>query len=375
MTNHHFSDILSQKHIFQIEKSFSVCRTEILPARDLDEIMLLFQIKLNKAEGFVREQYLLQEGGTYHGWKRHYTQRLSVFLERYADLLNGSIFQGRQIIDAEELQDADTVQSKSDELSILERINDITMKQTKDGSLFAVWTVANQEHIDYGMPARVMMQDALSYDRQLKELKRKKHDLADSGEFLSRIRKEDRLHPVITLVVYWGEDEWQGAKSLHDILDFGADPVLAQELKQLVPEYPLHFLNLSEEHNYNGYRTELRTLFELYDRRKDKTAFTCYVKEHDECNHLDTETYWALGVLLNSKKLKALIPQSERKEHDMSNVIDEIWEDARKEGLHEGKLTTLYDLGHDGLLSIKDAAARASMTESAFTTEMQKAGY
>ena len=295
--------------------------------------------------------------------------------KRYADLLNGSIFQGRQIIDADELMDADTVQSKSDEQAIIERINDITMKQTKDGSLFAVWTVANQQYIDYGMPARVMMQDALSYDRQLKELKRQGHDFADSGEFLSRIRQDDLLHPVITLVVYWGEDEWQGAKSLHDILDFGADPVLAQELKQLVPEYPLHFLNLSEVHNYSHYKTELRTLFELYDRRKDKTAFTQYVEEHDECRHMDSETYWALRILVNTTKLKTMIPHSERMEKNMGNVFDEIWEDAREEGLHEGKLTTLYDLVHDGLLSIKDAAARASMTESAFTTEMQKAGY
>lgn len=295
--------------------------------------------------------------------------------KRYADLLNGSIFQGRQIIDANELTDADTVQSKSDEQAIMERINDITMKQTKDGSLFAVWTVANQKYIDYGMPTCVMMQDALSYDRQLKELKRQGHDFADSGEFLSRIRQDDRLHPVITLVVYWGEDEWQGAKSLHDILDFGADPVLAQELKQLVPEYPLHFLNLSEVHNYSHYKTELRTLFELYDRRKDKTAFTQYVEEHDECKHMDAETYWALRILVNTTKLKTMIPPSERMEKNMGNVFDEIWEDAREEGLHEGKLTTLYDLVHDGLLSIKDAAARASMTESAFTTEMQKAGY
>ncbi|MBD5526785.1 MAG: hypothetical protein HDR04_20780 [Lachnospiraceae bacterium] len=291
--------------------------------------------------------------------------------KRYADLLNGSIFQGRQIIGADELTDADTVQSKSDKQTIMERINDITMKQTKDGSLFAVWTVANQQYIDYGMPARVMMQDALSYDSQLKELKRQGHDFADSGEFLSRIRQDDRLHPVITLVVYWGEDEWQGAKSLHDILDFGADPVLAQELKQLVPEYPLHFLNLSEVHNYSHYKTELRTLFELYDRRKDKTAFTQYVEEHDECRNMDAETYWALRILVNTTKLKTILPHSERMKKDMGNVFDEIWEDARE----EGKLTTLYDLVHDGLLSIKDAAARASMTESAFTTEMQKAGY
>lgn len=108
-------------------------------------------------------------------------------------------------------------------------------------------------------------------------------------------------------------------------------------------------------------------------------AFTQYVEEHDECKHMDAETYWALRILVNTTKLKTMIPHSERMEKNMENVFDEIWEDAREEGLqrglHEGKLTTLYDLVHDGLLSIKDAAARASMTESAFTTEMQKAGY
>lgn len=295
--------------------------------------------------------------------------------KRYADLLNGSIFQGRQIIDAGELQDADTVQSKSDDQSIIERINDITMKQTKDGSLFAIWTVANQEHIDYGMPVRVMMQDALAYDRQLKELRRQNHNFADAGEFLSQIRKSDRLHPVITLIVYWGEDEWQGAKSLHDILDFGTDPVLAQEIKQLIPEYPLHFLNLAELHNYNHYRTELRTLFELYDRRKDKAAFIQYVNEHDECRHMDAETYWALRILVNIPNLKKMIPQSERMEKNMGNIFEDAVEEGVKKGLQKGKLTTLYDLVRDGLLSIRDAAAKASMTETDFISEMHKAGY
>ncbi|MCI9313971.1 MAG: hypothetical protein HFI57_03150 [Lachnospiraceae bacterium] len=66
-----------------------------------------------------------------------------------------------------------------------------------------------------------------------------------------------------------------------------------------------------------------------------------------------------------------------------NNVIDEIWEHAMEEGIEKGiekgmekgKLKTLYDLVHDDLLSIKDAAARTSMTESAFMEEMQKAGY
>ena len=53
------------------------------------------------------------------------------------------------------------------------------------------------------------------------------------------------------------------------------------------------------------------------------------------------------------------------------NVIDEIWEHA----MEEGSLKTLHSLAHDGLISVKDAAARAAMTENDFTTKMQKTGY
>lgn len=42
----------------------------------------------------------------------------------------------------------------------------------------------------------------------------------------------------------------------------------AKEFKMLVPEYPLHILNLSEIYDYKNFQTELKLLFELYDRRR-----------------------------------------------------------------------------------------------------------
>lgn len=273
---------------------------------------------------------------------------------RYADLINGSIFCGQQMIKAEELLDADTVQSKSDNHAMLERINDIAMKQAKDGSIFAVWVVANQEKIDYSMPVRVMLQEALAYDRQIKEIKRanqqqkkQKEDsekqptnmFADSGEFLSGIKKEDRLYPVVTLVVYWGEEEWQGAKNLHDMICFGEDRAFADMLKTLVPEYPLHFLNLSEVHDYHNFHSEIRILFDLYDRRNDKTEFYSYLKHNDECRQIDEETVWALSKMLNinTKKLRSRTVQEEGGRSDMCRAIEELIADGRTEGKAEGK--------------------------------------
>lgn len=303
---------------------------------------------------------------------------------RYADLWNGSIFQGEQIIKADELSEVNTVRSKSDRRAVIERSNDIAMKQTADGKCLAVWLIANQETVDYSMPVRVMLQEALEYDRQLKEIRRERMradgkktgtgqikeqafrkdtahvgkkstcemPYASSGEFLSRIRKHDRLHPVVTLVVYWGEEEWQGAKCLHDILDFGEEEVnegeLSHVLRKYVPEYPIHFLNLSEMNDYESFHTELRTLFELYARRNQKKEFSEYLEEH--AGKIDAEICWALGQLTNSKELQNYVPKEREEKKDMCRAITELIADGRAEGKAEGLkalVRTLKEVFHD----------------------------
>ena len=47
-------------------------------------------------------------------------------------------------------------------------------------------------------------------------------------------------------------------------------------------------------------------------------------------------------------------------------------EEGREEGRTEGVLTTLIGLVRDGILSIKDAALRANMSESAFKDAMER---
>lgn len=46
----------------------------------------------------------------------------------------------------------------------------------------------------------------------------------------------------------------------------------------------------------------------------------------------------------------------------------------RKEGLREGRLEILFDLVNDNLLSIKDAAFRAKLTEEDFREKMEDYG-
>ena len=51
---------------------------------------------------------------------------------------------------------------------------------------------------------------------------------------MSRFAKKDRLLPVVTLVLYCGEKPWDGARSLHGMLELDGVP---EELKEYVEDY------------------------------------------------------------------------------------------------------------------------------------------
>lgn len=69
-----------------------------------------------------------------------------------------------------------------------------------------------------------MIYDALGYLKEYRELThtfknaKRKDKTTTADEFLSKMKKEDRLHPIITLTIYYGEKEWDGPYSLKDMV-------------------------------------------------------------------------------------------------------------------------------------------------------------
>ena len=261
---------------------------------------------------------------------------------RYADVYNGSVFKGVQVLDGTQLEEAQVVAVKAEGNVALERTCDIAMRQKAGGGLYALWILENQETVDYGMPVRVLLREALEYDRQVKELRRRnaasckaKQGKGSAGEYLYKVRKTDRIRPVSTLIIYWGSKPWDGPRSLHEILDFsGMAESMVKELKKLIPEYPLHILDLNKTNDYSGFRTPLRTVFELYARRSDKQQFLDYVKKHEECRHLDVETHEVIRQLMGASKLRRLQekPEQEEEEQDMWKAVEDLIEDGRQAG-------------------------------------------
>lgn len=81
--------------------------------------------------------------------------------KRFADLMNAVCFAGRKIIKPEELISVSEYVRRADEVAILERVCDVVKKQTRDGSIYAIYALENQETVDYRMLVRVMLEESL----------------------------------------------------------------------------------------------------------------------------------------------------------------------------------------------------------------------
>lgn len=116
------------------------------------------------------------------------------------------------MLKSEDLAEVDTDMSSllkmNDHVETLQKIFDV-VKKSAYGMDFVIWGLENQSKIHYAMPLRHMLNDALSYLKEYNEIvakRRKGKEVKTVDEFLSGMLKTDRLHPVISICVYYGED-------------------------------------------------------------------------------------------------------------------------------------------------------------------------
>ena len=307
--------------------------------------------------------------------------------KRFADLYNGSVFQGRQMVKAENLQPEkenfkELIRDKDGILNHIERNRDIVMKWD-DGIHLMILACENQEKIHYAMPVRTMLYDGLSYAEQIRQLKkkRKKGEKVNSDEFLSGMKKNDKLYPVSTLVFYYGDKPWDGSVDLHGLLKKSENPEMEEMIRKLIPNYHINLLDVNQIEDTSVYKTDLQTILEMLKYRQDKERMQKYVQEHEGYfRHVDRDTYNVIRVLLKAEKQMDEIKNQEKEEVDMCQALQEIFDDGRNEGFmqghelgfSEGQQKLLVELVRDGVLSMRQAAEKAGKSEEEFKELIQK---
>lgn len=273
-------------------------------------------------------------------------QALKEYLEdtsRYADLMNGTVFCGKQVVHPEHLERASrrkTVfkgiyqeESKAQLRKInnqaqtqahyLERERDMVMLHNKRDERFYV-ACEGQSQPDYEMPARNFIYDGVEYSDQLRHRKKK-------GRKHRRGRTKPLL-PVFHLVLYLGEKRWLSKHTLREMMDI---PKSLEEFCALLPDYRIQVVDIHEQ-SPDMFRTEWKDIFALMSHSRNKEKLKIYIEKHDEeIRKLSFETRKFLAILLDQYEV---IEDGRTEVKDVCKAWDGAMLLYKEEGRAEGKV-------------------------------------
>ena len=212
---------------------------------------------------------------------------------------------------------------------------------------FVMLGLEGQERIHYAMPMRVMGYDYGTYKKQYEDnaAKYKNAKGMTEDEFLSKMKKTDKLIPVITIVVYYGEKTWDGAISLHGMLN------IPKEMLSFVNDYKMHLVEARKNdlklHNVNN--KDLFNLLEILLDKNNKLSVTRekainYAREHKVEKSVIMTVAGAANCKMDYNRML------KKGDADMCTVFEE----TRTEGEAKGIVETGYEFG----LSENDILAR-----------------
>lgn len=139
------------------------------------------------------------------------------------------------------------------------------------------------------------------YEKQVRELAaahRRKHDAETNAEYLSGLTREDRIIPVITLVVNFGDMRWDGPLSFCEMVTQQPEEVLA-----LLPEYRVCLIDpmAMQDEDFERLHSSLREVLLCIRAQKDKQQMRRLLQADDRFAHLDRDAALVIRAMTHTK--------------------------------------------------------------------------
>ena len=304
-------------------------------------------------------------------YEKVYTRNAEVF----ADIVNYLLYEGEEKIRPDDLRELDGEELLVEEKKVLQRLRDVvkqvTVRQNEE-AIYMIIGLENQTQVHYAMPVRTMVYDAMHYAGQVEEIRkqngrrwkqkyqdqqveqddrdiRKKQEkrnnrdnsgeqagsrvedrLLTSAEFLSGITKEDKLLPVITIVILYSSDPWDGPVSLYDMLAT-KDP----EILKYVQDYHIHLIapgNMTDQ-QIRCFHSSMRKVLTFIKYAKDKEKMKEIMSEEDsDFYHVDRETAQFIKEMTGVN----IEIQEGKEDVNMCKAWEDMAIDMKNEGLQLG---------------------------------------
>ncbi len=272
--------------------------------------------------------------------------------KNFAEVFNKLLF-NEVLINPEKLEDSDTTESAVIEISegkriTLQKYRDLKKKYYENIGLW-ILAIENQTHIHYLEPLVIMGYDYIDYMKQVNNIGmeyRNNSEKLSGDEYLSRFKKGEKLTPIISMVVYYGDKEWDGPTKLSDLF-----PEMKSSLYKYVNDYPLHIIDVQRmtEEEIDSLSGEVKAVLGFIRYSAHTEELKEFIdKNENQFENVSIEAAKMIDAVSKNYRLSERIEKAAKSEIGGVNMCKAL-EDWEKMAKYEEKIEALCRMINGGL--------------------------
>ena len=246
----------------------------------------------------------------------------------FADLCNYAFFQGRQVIQPEELvsreNDLSTLIGKVDKPTEIKRYRDVVRKASIHGE-YVIIGVEHQSTFDEKMIFRILNYDATIY--------------------INQVESKQEIYPVGSFVFYTGDKEWKSPETLKNI---------PPEMEPYINDWRLPVVELKTMDARKLTNQRLKEVVEI-----SQSMFAGNYDDLRNNRKIETENFMMAATFTRTKIKREDLPEGD--EIDMGEGMERMAEGFRSEGRKQGILVGRNEGRKEGKLEEKRSTLKEQL--------------
>ena len=252
----------------------------------------------------------------------------------FADIFNVLVFQGREVIKEEDIEEAEPRSQYHAEGYYREQQRDIAKYWKSNGVILAFFGIENESKSTRYMPLRVIGYDGGVYRSQIPKTKKKKH---------RKKEKKRSLYPVLSLVLYFGtKRKWSTPKNLHGILN------IPEGLQGLVNDYHVNVIDVAflERSVIDSFKSDFWFVADYFWQIKNNKEYTPSKKE---MNHA-CAVLQMMSAMTGDKRFEESYNDviNEGRSKNMCEFLDKLEAKGKAKGIETGIQVMVESYAEDG---------------------------
>lgn len=271
------------------------------------------------------------------------TKVLTKCADVFSDICNVNLFGCREVLRPEELEEV------SPELEyhgaggkLREHHMDVRMRHKCTKTEFAVFGLENQTGVCNTMPVRDMGYVYSGYSEQIRQI-RQKNEQKGIRYYSKEIGDDQKLMPVINLILYYGLEKWSGPETLLDMLSIPDEwrPIL----EPLLENHRIRIVHLAaqDEETRKKYQSDFRHVVDYlaYIKQKDREKLKKYMHDRSRIVVHPQEYLEIMHAFTSDGRYRIVAEKVREREEkgekfNMCILMDLAEEEGMKKGMKEG---------------------------------------